>query len=307
METEGRRGAGTPRRLSTPITSSSRQRCMKALFGRPGDGPGARRMARHGVVVEQHLGVAGDQPAVGGLDHRIDLDQLGVLRRPGSRPPRRPALELARDLSPRGRARRRAAAPGSRPRPISGSTSTRTIRSCAHLLDVDAALGARDHRDLAAVAVDQRREVVLARDAEPLLDVHRMHGLVAELPPCSAPAWLSSAAIGGHADAAALAAPPARTWALTTQPLVPRERRPDRPAGSGTPCFASSALPSYSSSFIGRSSPLERTAARFSAKRARAFLEVLGQVQLQRRGLQVGLALGLVHVPARACAPSRER
>ena len=132
------------------------------------------RMAEQRVVVEADLRVEHPQLAVLHHDQRVDLEQAHVLLDEGlverreqvAHPwPRRPSSFSAAAS---------AATVDAAVTPVSGSMATVTIFSgvsWATVLDVHAAFGRDDERHAADRAVDQQRQIELARDVGAVLDV----------------------------------------------------------------------------------------------------------------------------------------
>ena len=132
------------------------------------------RVARERRVVEDDLRVEREQPAVIGDDQRVDLGQVGVRFDEG---PIQPAHDQREVLAQLGRDAEEEADPPhlvllEPDQWVERMPEDRLrIRSCG-LLDLDSALGARDHGDRPRRAVEDEPEVVLLRDLGGRRDQH---------------------------------------------------------------------------------------------------------------------------------------
>ncbi len=130
-------------------------------------------LAVKGVVVEAHLGVEAAQIARVGDDEGVDLDHLGVLldKEPEETVDEVRALLDLLALEPEREGDAAAVKALDAGRGIDGEGQNLFGAVGGDFLDVHAALGRADKRDAARFAVDQEREVKLARDRRALFDV----------------------------------------------------------------------------------------------------------------------------------------
>jgi hypothetical protein len=151
----------------------------ECAVGGPGDRAGAGGVSGDRVVVEDHLGVGGDELAVGRLDHGVDFDQFGVFADQGLHQLPRDVFELLPEVlfEPERALEALDLEAGHADQWI--DVEARDLRA-GHVLDLHAARGTCHHGHPAPIAVDERSEIELAFDLQHRLDIHGVHGLVAE-------------------------------------------------------------------------------------------------------------------------------
>jgi hypothetical protein len=173
-------------------------------------------VAEQRVLVEVHLGVEGQHPAVAGDHQRVDLDQAGIEVGEGAvhgqhqldRRRHLPALEAEAEGELAGVERQHADGR------VEADLEDLLRALARHLLDLHAAFGRGDHGDAAARPVDQHAEIQLAPDVGPVLDVDALDllalrpGLRGDQPHAEHRLGRLLGLVDGlhHLDAAALAA-----------------------------------------------------------------------------------------------------